>query len=192
MTRRDAIKRTTFLMGATLSASAITGILSGCQPEPTGPNWTPEHFTKEQGKLIMELANQIIPTTDTPGAVDVGVHSFIDGMVKNYYDAKNQKKFMDGLAQFSADAQEANGKAFLDLNNEEKIAYLTKIDAAAFESLEDNEGGRPFWTKLKGLTLTGFYISEVGATEVLQYSHVPGKWEGCVTMEEAGGKAYAV
>ena len=32
--RREAIKRTAMLMGAAVSASAITGVLNGCKPAP--------------------------------------------------------------------------------------------------------------------------------------------------------------
>jgi len=44
----------------------------------------------------------------------------------------------------------------------------------------------------KELTLLGFFTSEPGATQVLQYVAVPGAYKGCVPLAEAGnGKTWA-
>jgi hypothetical protein len=40
--------------------------------------------------------------------------------------------------------------------------------------------------ELKELTLLGFFTSEPGATEVLQYNQVPGPYKGCVPLTEVG------
>jgi hypothetical protein len=45
----------------------------------------------------------------------------------------------------------------------------------------------------KELTLLGFFTSQVGATQVLQYVAVPGSYHACIPLEEAGnGKTWAV
>ena len=42
------------------------------------------------------------------------------------------------------------------------------------------------------LTLLGFFTSQVGATQVLQYDPVPGAFHACVPLPEAGnGKTWA-
>ena len=44
----------------------------------------------------------------------------------------------------------------------------------------------------KELTLLGFFTSEPGATQVLQYEPVPGAYHGCIPIAEAGnGKQWA-
>lgn len=45
---------------------------------------------------------------------------------------------------------------------------------------------RPFFAHVKELTLVGYYTSEVGAREELQYLHTPGRYEGCLPLEEVG------
>ena len=40
--------------------------------------------------------------------------------------------------------------------------------------------------KVKELTLLGFFTSEPGATQVLQYEAVPGAYHGCVPLAEVG------
>jgi hypothetical protein len=52
---------------------------------------------------------------------------------------------------------------------------------------------RPFILTMKELTLLGFFTSEVGTTQILQYLPVPGRLQGCIPLSEAGnGKTWAV
>jgi len=52
---------------------------------------------------------------------------------------------------------------------------------------------RPFIITMKELTLLGFFTSQVGATQILQYLPVPGRLQGCIPVSEAGnGKTWAV
>jgi gluconate 2-dehydrogenase gamma chain len=45
---------------------------------------------------------------------------------------------------------------------------------------------KPFILQLNEMTLLGFFTSEVGATQVLQYDPVPGPFKGCVPLKEVG------
>ena len=47
-------------------------------------------------------------------------------------------------------------------------------------------GEKPFIMEVKELTIIGFFTSEPGATEVLQYNQVPGPFKGCVPLAEVG------
>ncbi|NJM26524.1 MAG: gluconate 2-dehydrogenase subunit 3 family protein [Bacteroidia bacterium] len=75
------------------------GVLNGCTAKPT-INWTPAFFTKDQGILVTQVADIIIPKTDTPGAADVGVPDFIDNLLKDCYDKEGQDKFIAALNAF--------------------------------------------------------------------------------------------
>ena len=191
MNRRDAIKRTTFILGAGLSASTIAGIMAGCQPEATaeGEVWTPEFFTPEEGNLIAEIVERIIPATDTPGAKDAGLPAFIDKMYAGYYKPEEQKAFKAGLKAIEDAAQAAHSQSFVALDDAQKDALLTVFDKAAYDDTPKED--TPFFRQLKGLTLSGFFLSEVGATEVLHYEHVPGEYNGCVDYSTIG-KTWAV
>ena len=81
------------------------------------------------------------------------------------------------------------------------MAYLQQVhDAAAAaekEQAEDNEvpaaeRKRPFVLMIKELTLLGFFTSQIGATQVLQYEAVPGGFQACIPLAQAGnGKQWA-
>ena len=73
-------------------------------------------------------------------------------------------------------------------------AILAKHDQAAFEARQNpkrNPREEPFFYLLKSTTLLGFFTSEVGATEVLNYDPVPGNYDGCIPLESVGGKTWA-
>jgi gluconate 2-dehydrogenase gamma chain len=190
--RREAIKRTALLMGAAVSASAISGVLQGCKPTPE-LIYEPVFFTPDQARIITEVAEIIIPKTDTPGAKDAGVPGFIDTMLKDCYKKEDQDRFLEGLAAFDSAAKTTYGDRFIYCKSEQQADHVKKVhDAALKEAKENREAKRPFILTMKELTLLGFFTSEPGATQVLQYVPVPGSYKGCIPLSEAGnGKAWA-
>ena len=51
--------------------------------------------------------------------------------------------------------------------------------------------GTPFWRLLKELTLFGYFTSEQGATQALEYVPIPGRYDACIPLKP-GQKAYAL
>ena len=190
--RREALRKTALLMGAAVSASALTGILQGCKATPE-LTYTPQFFTEDQARVVMEVAEIIIPKTDTPGAKDAGVPGFIDIMLKDCYKKEDQDRFIAGLATFDEEAKKAYGDSFIYCKPEQQVEFVTKTHATALaEAKENKEAKRPFILMAKELTLLGFFTSEPGATQVLQYVAVPGSYKGCIPLAEAGnGKTWA-
>jgi len=190
--RREALRKTALLMGAAVSASALTGILQGCKATPE-LSYVPKFFTEDQARIVMEVAEIIIPKTDTPGAKDAGVPGFIDLMLKDCYKKEDQDRFTAGLATFDAEAKTAYGDSFIYCKPEQQVEHVKKAHAAALaEAKENREAKRPFILMAKELTLLGFFTSEPGATQVLQYEAVPGSYKGCIPLSEAGnGKTWA-
>ena len=193
MDRREALKRTAWLMGGVVSAPAIMGVLNGCAAKPT-IDWKPVFLSQDQGILITEVAEIIIPKTDTPGAKDVGVPGFIDLMLKDVYSKEDQDRYLEGLKAFDDAAKKEYGDSFIDLSSEQRTAFVKKVHDAAVEAENATTPApeRPFILMTKELTMLGFFTSEPGATQVLQYVAVPGAYKGCIPLSEAGnGKTWA-
>lgn len=190
--RREALRKTALLMGAAVSASALSGILQGCKATPE-LLYTPVFFTPDQALIVTEVAEIIIPKTDTPGAKDAGVPGFIDLMLKDCYKKEDQDRFIAGITAFDEEAKKAYGDSFIYCKPEQQVELVTKTHAAALaEAKENREAKRPFILMAKELTLLGFFTSEPGATQVLQYVAVPGSYKGCIPLSEAGnGKTWA-
>lgn len=193
MDRREALRRTALLMGGIVSAPAIMGVLKGCTAKP-GIDWKPVYLNDDQASLVSQVAEIIIPKTDTPGAKEVGVPSFIDQILKEVYSKEDQEWFSTGLQSFNDEAKKAYGDEFSDLDDEEQQAFVKKIHEEAVQAERATQPAprRPFILMMKELTMLGFFTSEVGATQVLQYDPVPGAYKGCIPLSEAGnGKTWA-
>ena len=212
MNRRDALMRVATLVGATvalpaLGHSAMADKLeaSAAQRLATGK---PVLFTADQDALVADLADVIIPTTKTPGAKAAKVNEIIDVVLKDCYKQPDQQRFIDGLTQTQKLSQDAYGKTFSQLDNTQRIDIMKKLEADAKTQKADMAravagqqdvqmpGGKrnnvtPFFNMLKDLTLMGYFTSEIGATQALEYVAVPGRYDGCVPLKP-GQKAWAL
>ena len=194
MDRREALRRTAWIMGGVISAPAIAGILKGCKAEPS-IDWKPQFLTQDQATLVTQVSEIIIPKTDTPGAKDVGVPSFIDLVIKDCYSKEDQDRFMEGLKSFDEEAKKAYGDPFAELEPEQQLEFVKKTHDGAVTAEREAQPTppRPFILTMKELTMLGYFTSKVGATEVLQYEAVPGSYKGCIPLTEAGnGKTWAM
>jgi gluconate 2-dehydrogenase gamma chain len=201
MDRRELLKQVAFIMGGTISAPAIVGILSGCSPKHDAKSqltWKPQFLNEAQAAVVTAVADIIIPRTSTPGASDAGVPAFIDVMLKDVYPTEDQQRFLSGLQEIDNEASKTQGKSFVELSQKDQEALVRKHHDAAVNAEREARATsrpdlkRPFVLMTKELTMLGFFTSKAGATEVLQYSAVPGSFHGCIPIKDAGnGKTWA-
>lgn len=192
MDRREALRKTAVLLGAAVSASSFAAILNGCKATPD-LNYKPQFLTEDQAGLISELTELFIPKTDTPGAKELGVPEFIDRVFGTCYSVEEKERFSNGLKAFDEGAKKEYGSLFMDCSSEQQLMHTQKMNAIAVAAMKPAiDEKRPFILMVKELTLLGFFTSEVGATQVLQYDPVPGAYRGCIPLHEAGnGKTWA-
>jgi gluconate 2-dehydrogenase gamma chain len=196
MNRRELLQQVAWMMGGAVSAPAILGVLSGCSAKQD-PTWQPVFLSKEQGALVAEVVEIMIPRTDTPGAKDAGVPAFIDTMLKDVYTQADRDRYVSGLQAFDEAARSQHKKPFVQLSKAQQTEMVQAFnDAATAEELSYDPPPRtlrrPFILMTKELALLGFFTSEPGATQVLQYVAVPGAYQACVPLAQAGnGKTWA-
>lgn len=197
MDRRQALQRTALVLGYSISAPVILGVLKGCKATPEA-GFAPVFLKADQAALVSEIAEIIIPRTDTPGAKDAGVPAFIDLMLKDCYPAADQERFVKELSAFDAAASTAYGDSFLSCTPDQQKEHVAKThsEALALIKQENPPKDKPLILMLKELTLLGFFTSEPGATQVLNYVAVPGSYQGCVPVgskvKDTGGTEYVV
>lgn len=180
ITRRDALQRLAALLGGTLSAPLVAGVLNGCRPERGA--WSPQTLTSHQNELVTHLSEMIIPATDTPGAEAAQVNRFVDLMLTDWYPADAVTHFRDGLDAVDPRAREAYGAPFLDCSTDEQTDLLTALAREAEQASEREHP--PFFSMMKELTMVGYYTSEIGRNQELAYRIVPGRHDGCVPVED--------
>lgn len=198
MNRREALAKTTVLLGGVLSAPTLLAL--GRWDNKLADTLLRDklNLSPQQKQLIAAVAEMIIPRTDTVGAIDVGVPAFIEMMMNDCYEAPEHRSFLAGIKELDA-------QKFLQMNADQKLSTLKRMEQAAKEQMKaynaqiikfgDNEDqetmnavklGLPFWRLMKELTLLGYYTSEGGIKASFEYIPSPGKLE--VTKLKPGQK----
>lgn len=200
MDRRELLHRASMLLGGAISASAASGILAGCvatpepTPEPEEPmpiGATGSYLTPLEMATVTSMADQIIPRTDTPGALDVGVPAFIDRMLAGYYNGRERDVMRAGLAKVNADAAALRNTSFAQLSSEEQVKLMTRYDQEQLAYTNASGAVQPtppphFFRLMKELTVVGFCSSEAGATKLMNYQQTPGPFRGDLPLSEVG------
>lgn len=192
MNRRDALSAVALLMGGTIVGANL--FLTGCKSEdkktPTGADLK---FSASDLSFLDEVAETIIPETDTPGAKAAKVGAFMEVMVRDCYSFADQEVFVNGITTLQKACQEKFGKDFMDLKQEEKTTFLTALDQEQKDHQKNKKGDEPkhYFRMMKELTLLGYFTSEVGATKALRYIETPGKYDGNYPYKK-GDKAFAL
>jgi hypothetical protein len=181
MNRRELIKHIALLTGAAVAGSEL--FLAGCknvdQPAAAG-------FSEKDISFFDEVAETILPRTDTPGAKDAETGKFMASYSMDCYDEKQLKTLKNGIAAVNEAAKKKYGNEFIQINPSQRLELLRDIDAEAkaYNSKQDKDQQPHYFTLMKQMVLLGFFTSQPGATKVLRYVPVPGKYLGCVDYKE--------
>ena len=186
MKRREALKNVSLFVSGTLAIPTGSILLNSCSNPSKELGWNPKYLNNEEAFFLSELANTIIPNTEFPGALAVGVPLEIEAYVFNVLEEKNISKFRDGLKKlndFLNNNSSKSSKPFFESNLLEKTKMLNSIQK------NKNSEIRIIYMSLKSSVITSYFNSEIGATKVLKYngpSVVLGSYRGCVPFDEIG------
>ncbi|HET7216754.1 MAG TPA: gluconate 2-dehydrogenase subunit 3 family protein [Vicinamibacterales bacterium] len=174
ISRREAIRRAALLAGVALSPEWLTFVGRAQTPATTS------YLTAAQGAIASAAADRILPRTDTPGAVDVGVPAFIDRFYGEFMSRDEQQLLVKGLEEIEAAAKAANGASFSTLTAAQQDAVLRSVATA-------QQGRDPgSFALLRSATVLGYFTSEQVGKNVLHYDPVPGSYDGCVPIDQVG------
>jgi hypothetical protein len=140
---------------------AHTAVTAAAEAAP----WAPKVFDAHQNETVVVLSELIIPQTDTPGAKAAKVNEFVD-LVLSDASESDRKQFLKGLAWMDARSQELFGTDFVSAAPEQQTALLTILASPKNKAFED-QVGIDFFKAIKGLTITGYYTSEIGMKQEL-------------------------
>ena len=118
-------------------------------------------FTDHQRDLLSGVLNRIIPPEgQLPGAGDLGLVAFLEGVVES--EAQFNRLFNDGLAQIEIAAGVREPSGFQALNDEGKDAALKEVEASHPE----------FFDELVRQTYNGYYTNP-GIFQLIGYPERP-------------------
>lgn len=185
MERRDILKASAIFLGYGLVGGTSLAVLNGCKADKR-VDWTPSFFTAEQIDVLAEMAERIIPETDTPGAKEALVHRYIDEAVKNNFKKAEQERVKKSIALLDTLASEQFQKNFVDITDAEKDEILQGLADASKVTDGDRTKSKIF-PQLKSLVVAGYFSSEIGATIALIHDPIPGPFQGCIPLSDVGG-----
>jgi hypothetical protein len=126
----------------------------------------PHFFTPAEMTSISLISDLIIPADEqSPGAKAAGVPVFIDLMISES-SVETKNLWRNGLAAVDQLCKKEFGDSFGTLTSEQQVAVLRLISRNEYQPRRIEER---FFIAIKGLTVDGYYTSELGIHQELRY-----------------------
>jgi Gluconate 2-dehydrogenase subunit 3 len=199
MQRRDVLRL--LAVGATIPVLPPTLLahIQEAQDKVNRGNYALRTLSPAQNTQVVIMTDLIIPETDTPGAKGAKVNEFIDVVLTDWAHEDERQAFLKGLAGVNQQSKDLFGKDFVAASPEQQVTLLRSIDDAAMAkhqgsravrhnntipSERDHQLQGAFWDVFKGITVHGYYTSEIGFTKELGLEIMPGAYHGCAPLTE--------
>src|SRR6267154_3674015 len=194
MQRREALKL--LLAGGVLPAlpTDLFAFFQGAHP---ASGYALRTLNPHQNETVVAMIDLIIPETDTPGAKATRVNEFIDVILTEWAVEDERQNFLAGLAGVDKQSNELFGKNFVDASLQQQITLLRAMDEsmAAQRSRRRRAGNTvpddrdkqlkgEFFNVFKGITVHGYYTSEIAFKQELKMEIIPGAQHGCMPLPE--------
>jgi hypothetical protein len=174
MKRRELIKALAGTFTIIASSSALADVVVNYRGQEGAQALAPDQLN-----TLAKLVDCVIPDTDTPGASAAGVHHFIDYMLANWHGPKETGEFVAGMTALESQCVQINGDGLTATTPLAITSLLTSL-----EQQQDQSAARNFALWLKEFTVLGYYTSEIGASQELQYLAIPGSYSSCIDFED--------
>ncbi len=135
-------------------------------------------FNESEMGTLRALVDVILPETDSPAASAADTHYFIDLAIPACATPAARDTMRKGLAEFAG---------------YEKLPAAEQNERLAARAAQDVELAydQSFFKILKDYTMTGYFLSETGATQALAYLKIPGGFQGDIPLAP-NQKAWAI
>lgn len=180
MKRRELIKLITLATGAVLSVPLSSSLLTACKKAELveGTDYTLQFFNEQEFSFVKNLLEIILPKTDSPSGIDVGVHQIMDTIIGVVYSQEQQKIFAEKFAALIE---------YMDYeSHSDKVQSLLRSDE------EKDELAKTGLLNIKQQAVAYYLSTKEIATNYLNYLPVPGVYEPCISLESVDGKAWAL
>ena len=141
-------------------------------------------LTPHERRTVIAAAERIIPASETPGATDADVVSFIARMLDGWYPPENRARFVAGLRELDERTRSLRRADFVDCTEREQDAVLTALDGESAERRRAarREPNEHWFDTLKYLTVFGYCTSEVAMRKTLAAWPKPTRYDGCAPL----------
>lgn len=155
---------------------------------------SPRALDAHANATVTLAGERIIPRTDTPGATDAGVASFIDHIVGNWCSPTERDRMLEGLQDLDARSHSLHGADFVDCDEAQQVALLTAFDeevtALRQWSQGDSDANEHWFAMLKYLTVWGYCTSEIAIKETFGEYALPIRYDGWAPLSEVDVRSW--
>ena len=195
MKRREALKKIGLSTGFVLATPSIVSLLQSCTSDVA--TWTPVFFSEEQGIVIKNLVDIILPKTDTPSATEVNVPEFMDKYVDEVMAIEEQtvmKNAFDVLVTLIKSDYNENISKVTDDNYKNLLDTDMKFPKEEEAPSEDpaKMTTSQLLNSIKWFSIYAYRISETVGETILAYDPIPGAAYCGDLQELTGGKAWSL
>ncbi|MEO0571663.1 MAG: gluconate 2-dehydrogenase subunit 3 family protein [Bacteroidota bacterium] len=180
MRRKTFIRRVGYGTGAAILLPSI-GLVQGC----TYQHKIRKTLSEADIPFLDEIGETLIPTTaDSPGAKATKIGEYMLLMYQDCMEQEDRQILVTGLNTLDSKTALDFSKSFLDADPADKILLLKSIqeEAIAYNLSHEEKDEVPphYFDILKGLTLNGYFTSEIGMTQARAYLPIPGQYVECM------------
>lgn len=133
-------------------------------------------FTPHEMATIAVLSDIIIPADEVSGsATDAKVPDFIEFIVKD--KPEHQTPMRGGLHWLDMQSNKLFGKPFTDCSSGQQLQLVDQI-AYPEKAKPAMKQGVSFFNRMRNLTASGFYTTEMGIKDIGYVGNTPNQWNG--------------
>jgi hypothetical protein len=138
-----------------------------------------QFFKADELTSLVDIADIMIPLTDTPSASDAKVIEVLDAMMLTWAGEETKNQFKRVLNYIDSLAKETFKTAYLSLSLKQRQVLINEIDKRAFDN-KTAMISAPY-RKLKDIIFHIYYTSEEANPDYLRF---PGTYKGCLSETE--------
>ena len=129
---------------------------------------------------MAEIAETIIPKTDTPGAKEIATHVYTLKMLDDCTEKEKQDAFVKGLNEINTISKKRFNNKFIDCTAPQRRDILTDIEAKNGYSKDVQS----FYGMMKHFTIQGYITSKYVGTNLVIYELVPARFHGSFPIQK--------
>ncbi|SFZ89473.1 Gluconate 2-dehydrogenase subunit 3 [Flaviramulus basaltis] len=198
MKRRTVLKKMGLTAGFFATTPTVISLLQSCKSDIK--TWTPEFLSIDEGTVLTNLVDIILPKTATPSATELNIPQFIDKYIKNVFDDDEQLEFKSAFANIISTLKPNKENRMDDIPQE---AYKILLDKHMLvkEDIDEEREMDPeslkmttseFLNSIKTLCIKAYITNEGIGESVLAYDPIPGAYYCGDLQELTEGRSWSL
>ncbi|WP_395344425.1 gluconate 2-dehydrogenase subunit 3 family protein [Ningiella sp. W23] len=176
ITRRVFLGTSVYVVSAPLLASLPATQSSNALQKVTEPG---QFFNAHELTVLADIAEIMIPKTDTPGATEAHVIPVLDALMLTWAGKETKAQYRAIVRQVEQLSLNTFKSAYVESTFQDREALITQLDERAFENTSSEISAN--YRKLKEMIFHIYYTSKEANPD---YMLIPGAYKGCLSKEE--------